>query len=606
MAEVGLGALLALLGGLGSGMTSDGGEMRPDGRAPTPQMRTLRVATRALRYHLAALPIDYDLDASGDRFLAGLSFMFARQRYDCADSMIGAGFGGTVLGSIARSLFIDGLRWLWIGVQPERRRTLLGSMLEERNRICVLLEETDASCPILARWFMPVPVMDLTGHSLAWLDAPTMPNEEELLNDFLTSVDFARLSLEANGEHSKLLRQARWLLDVAGLRGAVMVLSHAGHGNYLGLQSSLTQDGTPGHDLRPDHEALFMEVAAVGVTTTLLGTAAAIPELWPSEVQQQAFLERAVELVTNVTTASSAIHGLVTSGRTSKQVKKHNRPHREKSVLRPCALLAPNQLLPDVNSAGTVVREAEVYNALARSLPIRAWDYGQPSLHSMLAYGGGHSHLQTVMSTYDQPGSAVVSIFAARMLLEEAARMLWRFSVSEKGAFEARAKQFFDEYRARRKKTIDMLVGSGVSRANAERIMAMPPNVHSVTSNTGIAKGRSPLPKISTMLRELGAPYPEPGWIEVAYSLLSQVTHSTPIGHLHTVRFQNGMLHGNELSPEMLSLGLDTACLGSAHLIGLSAVILTDMSREALRHREDLLHQALIVHNAARLVHGLD
>jgi len=60
---------------------------------------------------LDTLPIEYDLDVSSDRFLAGLAFMFARQRYDCADSLIGAGFGGTVLGSIARSLFVDGLRW---------------------------------------------------------------------------------------------------------------------------------------------------------------------------------------------------------------------------------------------------------------------------------------------------------------------------------------------------------------------------------------------------------------------------------------------------------------------------------------------------------------
>ena len=53
---------------------SNGGEIRPDGRALTPETRKLRVATRALRCHLDALPIDYDLDVSGDRFLAGLAF----------------------------------------------------------------------------------------------------------------------------------------------------------------------------------------------------------------------------------------------------------------------------------------------------------------------------------------------------------------------------------------------------------------------------------------------------------------------------------------------------------------------------------------------------
>jgi predicted ArsR family transcriptional regulator len=44
--------------------------MRPDGRAPTPETRKLRVTTRALRYHLDTLPIEYDLDVSSDRFLA--------------------------------------------------------------------------------------------------------------------------------------------------------------------------------------------------------------------------------------------------------------------------------------------------------------------------------------------------------------------------------------------------------------------------------------------------------------------------------------------------------------------------------------------------------
>ena len=59
-----------------------------------------------------------------------------------------------------------------------------------------------------------------------------------------------------------------------------------------------------------------------------------------------------------------------------------------------------------------------------------------------------------------------------------------------------------------------------------------------------------------------GGSYPEPGWLEVADSLLSQIIHSTSIGHLHTVRFRNGIWHGNEPQP---SLTLDTACLGSGH-----------------------------------------
>lgn len=210
----------------------------------------------------------------------------------------------------------------------------------------------------------------------------------------------------------------------------------------------------------------------------------------------------------------------------------------------------------------------------------------------------------TPWPTYDQPGSAVISVFAARMLLEEAARLHWRFSVADEEAFKTRAKQFFDEYRALQKRTVDTLAGDGVPRADAARIFAPPPEVF--ISDVAISKGRAPLPTISSMLRDMGAPYPEPGWLEVAYSLLSQITHSTPMGHLHTLRVRDGFWHGNELSPEMLGLALDAACLGSAHLIGHAAVILTELSSDAMQYREDLLHAALAVHDAARLVHGLD
>ena len=116
---------------------------------------------------------------------------------------------------------------------------------------------------------------------MTWLDAPSLPSEDELLDDFL-SRPAARppAAPPPEDEHTALLHRTRDLLDMAGLRGAVMILAHAGHGNYLGLLNTLTHDGAAGHDLRADHEALFMQVAAVGVTATLLGTAAALPGTW--------------------------------------------------------------------------------------------------------------------------------------------------------------------------------------------------------------------------------------------------------------------------------------------------------------------------------------
>lgn len=590
-------------------MTSDsaghGDEIRPDRRTISPETAKLRLATRALRYHLDELPVDYRLDVPGDRYLAGLAFMFARQRYDCADSMIGASFGGTVLGSIARSLFVDGLRWLWIGEQPERRRSLLGDLLEERNRICTLVDDTDCSCPNLARWLMPLPdVADLTGESMTWLAAPAMPGEGELLGNYLARSTF-RPAARAGEGRTDLLKQAGALLDIAGLRGAVMVLAHAGHGNYLGLQSCLTEDGVAGHDLRADHEALFMQVAAVGVTVTLLGSAAAVPDLWPPDVAQNQFLQRAVELTADVATAAVVIHRLDAARRPTAKVSKSRARHGQR-LIRGDAILTADDLLPDVSSADAVAAEAESYYKFAQNRSINPWANEQPLLHAVLAYLGGQSNLQTVMSTYDKQGSEIIAVFAARMLLEEAARTLWRFSARGEAEFKARAKQYFDAYRARRKKTIDMLTGGGVARADAERLFELPSNVQLMVPHDDIAKGRQDLPSVSSMLRAMGEPFAEPGWLDVAYSILSQITHSTPIGHMHTIRVREGVWYGGELTPEMLALTLDIACLASAHLIGLSAVVLADMSGEARLYQEGLKRRAGRVHRAAQLVHGFD
>jgi hypothetical protein len=248
----------------------------------------------------------------------------------------------------------------------------------------------------------------------------------------------------------------------------------------------------------------------------------------------------------------------------------------------------------------------ETYYKSTKALMPKIWEGDEkPTLHNTLGLAGGHSNLQAVIATYDQPGSEVIAVFAARMLLEESARLIWRFSV-EAGEFERRAKQYFDEFRGRQKRTIATLAGSGVPRYVAARIFEAPPNVIFNVPPDQPSRGRKPIPPIGALLREMGTPYPEPGWLEMAYSLLSQITHSTPLGHLHVLRFYDGTWHGNEMSPEMLALALDVACLGSAHLIGHATLLATDLSSEAMAYRAALLHNAHEVHKQARLVHGLD
>ena len=110
------------------------------------------------------------------------------------------------------------------------------------------------------------------------------------------------------------------------------------------------------------------------------------------------------------------------------------------------------------------------------------------------------------------------------------------------------------------------------------------------------------------MLRALGAVtnVGDAGWLVVAYSLLSQVTHATSLGSLHTVHYGDDQTwQMNEISPELLALSLDVTCLASANLIGHSSLILTDISAESISFRQELRIAATDVHLAARQVHGL-
>lgn len=571
---------------------------RPDGRAASAELIVLRSATRALRNHLDTLPVDYDQSLTGDRFLAGMSFMFARQRYGCAESLIGASMGGTVLGAIARSLFVDGLRWRWIAEDPETRRPLLlGDLLEERNHICETLRKNDVALPNLPRWLMPLPpVADLTGESLTWLHNPPFPSDDALVADFLNATDL-------NGGKAPT-SDPMHLLDAAGMRGAVLVLSFAGHGNFLGHQSCLTEDGATGHDLRDIYEALFMHVAAVGVVTVLHGGATAVPELWPYDVPKVPYLETTMELAAAVAEAARPIHRLFTT----KPRKYSGKPAVVRppgKVLDPRAVIDSADVTPFAGDLGPTVAAAEKYWDVSRRVPVRPENFNGCTLHEALNFGGAYSNLEASLATYDKDGSGPISVFAARMLLEEAARLKWRFNLTDGKDFAARATQYFDDFRARKSSTINLLRGNGVARQDAERLFDLPSHVLSPPPKPP-TKGRKKLPTITSMLQQFAVWPGDPGALVVAYSLLSQVTHATTLGCMHTVRFGDDEIwHGNELSPELMALSLDVTCTASAYLIGHSSLMLTELSPDGIAFRDRIRIEASKVHAAARLVHGL-
>jgi len=341
------------------------------------------------------------------------------------------------------------------------------------------------------------------------------------------------------------------------------------------------------------------------VTAILLGTAETVPELWPADVAEGPYLDKAVLLARAVAAAARPLHRLNTTNPLT-SVPKPAAETPPAGSLDPRAVVRTEALLPDNNSVEVVAEAAEEFWATAHGFAFTPNVSGDQALHEALNFGAAHSNLHAVMATYDRPGSEDIAVFTARMLLEEAARHYWRTNTTSTVEYEARATRYFDEYRARAKKTVDLLAGNGVPRKDALRIMDLPNNANVVGHTTSVTKGRVPTPTIASMLRDLGTDFPEPGWFEVAYSFLSQTTHATPLGYLHSVRFTDGTWQANAMSPEMLGLALDVACLSSARLISHSVLVFSNLTQDSKDYRIALFRAAMKVHSSARLLHGLD
>ena len=104
----------------------------------------------------------------------------------------------------------------------------------------------------------------------------------------------------------------------------------------------------------------------------------------------------------------------------------------------------------------------------------------------------------------------------------------------------------------------------------------------------------------------LGAGFPETGWFDLAYSLLSQVAHGTPLGMLHATSRQNG--DALAMSYEMCALVADAACIGVTQVLGPFGMVLGHVN--GLEDVREWLHElnecAAKVHRAAQPLHFLD
>ncbi|WP_269167499.1 hypothetical protein [Modestobacter sp. VKM Ac-2977] len=153
------------------------------------------------------------------------------------------------------------------------------------------------------------------------------------------------------------------------------------------------------------------------------------------------------------------------------------------------------------------------------------------------------------------------------------------------------------------------LLDAGTATASVARLLdtlpASPPLA--IDRRRTPANLRAPRPeRPAVQLIQLGNDAAEEHWYEVAYSLLSQVIHATPLGEMHLQARRHGDVR--KLSHEMTALSADVACLSTATLVGPLAGLLAQLYGigDVSAWSGELYRAAGEVHSVARLVHFLD
>ncbi|SDM03067.1 hypothetical protein SAMN04487916_12233 [Arthrobacter sp. ov407] len=214
----------------------------------------------------------------------------------------------------------------------------------------------------------------------------------------------------------------------------------------------------------------------------------------------------------------------------------------------------------------------------------------------------------TLRSTYGDC-SPLMAPTGARMLLEQGSELSWRSADPSDEELLARYVAVMDDA-TDRKKALEQKLLTRTSSTWAVEDLLYPLGrsdfaVDTRRTPTNEIRSRPPSPKIHLSALALGVA--EPNWGDLAYKLLTQAAHATPLGLLHSVARLDPKTGNPALSHEMTALSIDTACIGAAltfqslaPLIALQAGL--PSPREWLK---ELFEAVSEVHRDAQLIHFL-
>lgn len=152
------------------------------------------------------------------------------------------------------------------------------------------------------------------------------------------------------------------------------------------------------------------------------------------------------------------------------------------------------------------------------------------------------------------------------MLLEQGSELSWRSADSSDEELLSRYVAVMNDA-TDRKKALEqrLLTRTSSTKAVEELLYPLGRKGHAVDTRrtpANEAPSRPPSPSVHLNALELGLS--EPSWGALAYKLLTQAAHATPLGLLHSVARVDPETGNAALSHEMTALSIDTACIGAA------------------------------------------
>ncbi|MCM0614427.1 hypothetical protein MOD31_00150 [Paenarthrobacter sp. TYUT067] len=473
--------------------------------------------------------------------------------------------GGSALlaGSVSRAILETAVSEQWYQSRPAEEFPRNATLAIERDNIRSVVAELDVSVPNLARWNNPIPDIRFAHAALG----PALPNLQTDLSGK------ARTSIE------RITALPAPIVDLLAMCSHVshtaLWMAASDDGPELGVSSSLSF----GAVLSQTTGTALAAIRGLSGTalSDLVDSATRIHEF---EIQPSAGRDRLVESMRAKKPAKDAKVWLETPP--------------------PPAL---NHLLDEVKAKAT-----EVWRII-NDAP-NPFQTGSPvNLTSALPYLQARDLMWQVIKAVQGQAPPLSSPAAARMLLEQAGDIMWRLADSSDEQLRARYNAHMDSATDRKENLYNSLRARTSSPEAVEKLL-YPRGRGSFAIDTrrqprGGETTEIPLPRI--LLGGLVLGVAEPNWGELAYKLLTQVAHATPLGLLHSFARFDESTQQHTLSHEMTALAIDAACIGIVYVMrGLAPLI----AHQANLPRPDAWLEELRiavtdVHAAAMLVHFL-